>query len=116
MSDAPAIRLERAAAPEGVVLLDLAGEFDLAVSERFHALIDAAVAERPRLVVADISEVSFMDSTMLRELLRAHRALEDEGARLVVAAAQPPVQRLLELTGTDALFVLASNRAEALAA
>ena len=113
MSDAPDIRLARAAAPEeGVVVLDLAGELDLAVSDRFRSLVDEAIAERPRLVVADIAGVSFMDSTMLRELLRAHRTLEEEGSRLVVAAVQPPVQRLLELTGTDELFTLASDRDE----
>lgn len=115
MYDAPDTRLDRVPAPgEGVVVLELAGELDLAVSERFRSLIDEAVAERPSLVVADIAEVSFMDSTMLRELLRAHRTLEEGASRLVVAAAQPPVQRLLELTGTHQLFTLASNRDEAL--
>lgn len=116
MSNASQIRLERAdAPPEGVVVLELAGELDLVVSKRLRTLIDGAVAESPRLVVADIAEVSFMDSTMLRELLRAHRTLEEKGSRLVVAAAQAPVQRLLELTGTDELFTLVASRAQGLA-
>src|SRR3954452_2435427 len=66
-------RLERGAAPaDGVVLLDLAGELDLVGSARLRELIGEAAAERPELVVADLPEVGFMDSTVLRELLRAH--------------------------------------------
>jgi anti-anti-sigma factor len=57
-----------------------------------------------------------MDSTMLRELLRAHKDVQSSGGRLVIAGAQAAVRRLLELTGTSGLFVLAPDRAAALAA
>ena len=67
------------------------------------------------IVVADVTEVEFMDSTMLRELLRCHRELDEAGSRLVVAGAQSPVRRLLELTGTDEVLALADSRADALA-
>ncbi|MGI8623902.1 MAG: STAS domain-containing protein [Solirubrobacteraceae bacterium] len=115
MSAPPDVRLDRLASPgTGVVLLELAGELDLAVGERFHALMAEIAAEAPRLVVADMTEVGFLDSTMLRELLRAHRAFDEAGGRLVITAAQLPVRRLLELTGTDEVFTLASTRDEAL--
>ena len=52
---------------------------------------------------------------MLRELLRAHSALADIGSTLVVAGSQPPVRRLLELTGTDEMLALADSREAALA-
>ena len=117
MSQAPEIRIDRIDPPprHGTVLLELAGELDLAVSPRFHALVDEVVTEAPEMVVADVSGVGFMDSTMLRDLLRAHRALAEAGSRLVVAGAQAPVQRLLELTGTNEVFVLAGSREAALA-
>jgi anti-anti-sigma factor len=109
-------RLERAAAPaHGVAVLDLAGELDLAVSARLRALVDDVTAEHPQLVVADLTEVGFMDSTVLREMLRAHREVGGHGGRFVVAGAQPTVRRLFELTGTAALFVLADTREDALA-
>jgi anti-anti-sigma factor len=66
-------------------------------------------------VVADLDEVAFMDSTMLRELLRAHREVENAGGRFVVASAQPSVRRLLELTGTADVFAMADSRDAALA-
>src|SRR3954447_26963250 len=73
-SDTSEPRLERADTPAaGIVVLELAGELDLAVSGRLRELVDGAAAEQPSLVVADLEEVGFMDSTVLRELLRAHR-------------------------------------------
>ena len=108
-------RLQRLAGPgEGIVVLDLAGELDLAVSPRFRELVDGVAADAPDLVVADMAEVAFMDSTMLRELLRAHREVGEAGGRFVVAGAQPTVRRLLELTGTSDVFVLAGSRDDAL--
>jgi anti-anti-sigma factor len=116
MAEIPEPSIERVEPPagDGVVVLAFAGELDLAMHERFHALVDEVVGESPRLVVADLSEAEFMDSTMLRELLRAHSSLEDAGAKLVVAGPQPPVRRLLELTGTDDLLTLAETREQAL--
>lgn len=110
----PAFRMERVPAPEGVVLLVLAGEIDLATSGRFRAEVEAALAAGSALV-ADLSEVEFMDSTMLRELLSANRDLGGAGRHFVLAAPQAAVRRLLELTGTAELFRTAATREEAVA-
>jgi anti-anti-sigma factor len=114
MAPPPAFRMERVEAPEGVILLVLGGEIDLATSGQFRAVVDEAIAERSSLV-ADVEEVTFMDSTMLRELLRAHRDLGAAGNRFILAATQPPVRRLLELTGTAGLFTLSDTRQDAIA-
>ena len=116
MGDLTEPRLERVepAPRDGVEVLELAGELDLAVHDRFRDLVDEVSAGKPALVVADVAEVEFMDSTMLREVLRAHRTLEEAGARFVLAGAQPAVTRLLELTGTDEVLSLAGSRDEAL--
>jgi anti-anti-sigma factor len=117
MTDHSEASIERVIPPpaEGVVVLEFAGELDLAVHGRFHDLVDQVVAESPRAVVADLTGSEFMDSTMLRELLRAHSVLQEIGSSLVVAGSQPPVRRLLELTGTDEMLQLAETREQALA-
>lgn len=109
--------IERVTPPpaEGVVVLAFEGELDLAVHGRFASIVDEIVAESPRAVVADLTGSEFMDSTMLRELLRANTALQEIGSSLVVAGSQPPVRRLLELTGTDEMLALADSREDALA-
>jgi anti-anti-sigma factor len=114
-TDAQQPRLERVpAARSGTVVLELAGELDLAVGPRLRSLVDDAAGERPQLLVIDVTEVAFMDSSVLREFLRAHREAADAGGRLVVAGAQSTVRRLLELTGTTELFELAESRDAAL--
>src|SRR5689334_9691402 len=114
MAPPPAFRIDRLEAPEGIILLALAGEIDLATSGRFRSVVDEALNEK-RSLVADVEEVTFMDSTMLRELLRAHRDLGAVGKRFILAAPQPAVRRLLELTGTQALFEVSDTRGDALA-
>ncbi len=116
MNDHAEPSIERVSPPPAgdVVVLEFAGELDLAVHARFASLVDEVVAESPRAVVADLTGSEFMDSTMLRELLRAHTALEEAGTTFVVAGSQPPVRRLLELTGTDEMLTLADSREAAL--
>ncbi len=115
MSDIPEPTIERVDdGGEGVAVLEFTGELDLAMHEPLRALVDAVVAEVPRLVVADLTAAEFMDSTMLRELLRAHSALGEAGSRLVIAGPQAPVRRLLELTGTDDLLTVVETREQAL--
>jgi anti-anti-sigma factor len=117
MTEVTEPRIERVdpAPADGVILLEFAGELDLAMHDRFRTLVDEVLAEAPRLVVADLTGAEFMDSTMLRELLRAHASLGEAGARFVVVDPQPPVRRLFELTGTDEMLSLADSREQALA-
>jgi anti-anti-sigma factor len=56
--------------------------------------------------VVDLAAATFVDSAMLRELLRARAELAARDVRLCLAAASEPVLRLLELTGTADLFEL----------
>ena len=62
----------------------------------------------------DVSEVTFVDSSMLKELLRAGAELSRYETRLVLAGVPAPVRRLLDLTRTAQLFTEARDRAEAL--
>jgi anti-sigma B factor antagonist len=118
--DARGIRLpsvyaiEAASTPEGVVVLGMDGEFDLAAAPAIREQLAAARAGGPRGVVLDMTEVTFLDSSALRELLRADVALRADGAPLVLAALRPSVARLLELTQTTGLLTVAPTVEEAL--
>jgi anti-anti-sigma factor len=110
----PAFAIQATPAQEdGVAVLVISGEADLATSGRFREHVERALDAKAKGLVADVAEVTFMDSTMLRELLRAHRELEAAGSRFVLAGVQPEVKRLLDLTGTIELFSLAPTRAAA---
>jgi anti-sigma B factor antagonist len=92
------IRLELA---DGVCLLGVAGDVDVATStELKRALDDAFEADPPpRLVRADLSGIGFLDTTGLGLLLVARRRAADLGARFVVSSSSPVLDRLFEVTG-----------------
>ena len=97
----------RAAAPEGVVVLQLAGELDMAAAPALRGQIDAARAEGRAPVVLDLTAVTFIDSSALRELLEGDERLRADGAQLLLAGIRPVVARVLELTrASDVLTVV----------
>jgi anti-sigma B factor antagonist len=101
-------------APPGAVVLTLSGEFDVAAAPALQDRFQEALARRPDAVVVDLAEVTFADSSALRELLRADATMRAEGIRLVAAALPPAVDRLLELTRARELLDLAATVEEAL--
>jgi anti-sigma B factor antagonist len=106
--------IEERPAPSGVVLLALTGEFDVAASPAARARFEQARIGRPRGVVLDMSEVTFADSSALRELLAAHAALHAEASRLIIAAAPPVFERVLDVTRARDLLELAPSVEDAL--
>jgi anti-sigma B factor antagonist len=109
-----AYAVEPREAPSGVVLLALEGEFDLAAAPVLRERLETAGTGGARAVVLDMSEVTFVDSSALRVLLRADAVLREHGVRLTLAALQPAVARLLELTRTTDALTLAPTVAQAL--
>jgi anti-sigma B factor antagonist len=96
--------IETRSAPDGVVVLGLTGELDLAAESELRERLGAARGTATRGVVLDMAEVTFLDSSALRELLRADIALNEDGMPFVLVGLQPQVGRLLELTRTAGMF------------
>jgi anti-sigma B factor antagonist len=96
-------------------VLKVAGEIDAAVSGRLTELLATAVdAGLP--VVADLSGVTFCDSTGLTALIHAHRAAEAAGTKFVIATGQRAVLRPLSLLGLTELLEIHPDIATARAA
>jgi anti-anti-sigma factor len=99
-------------APGGAKVIVLRGELDMAATEAVREAVDGSAGARG--VVIDASEVTFLDSSMLKELLRAGAELSRYETQLVLAGVPSAVRRLLDLTRTARLFTEAGSRAEAL--
>ena len=83
---------------DGLVVVMLRGEADVTVAEAIDAAFDAAAAH-PGAIVADLSELEFLDSSGLRALIHAHSRISSQGRRFGVACpASGPVHAVLELT------------------
>ena len=95
-------------------VIGLAGEAD--VSTRAMAeVFDAEVAKRPRLLVVDLSALSFIDSAALSVLMRTHRALARDGGTLALVNPSPRVARILELIDIAHVIPVYANLTEATA-
>jgi anti-anti-sigma factor len=97
----PAAYAIRDAAADGVAVVVLEGELDLAAAPLLRARVDELTA--PGLVL-DCRRTTFIDSAVLKELLRARAELAARDARLVLAGVPPAIRRLLDLTRTSSLF------------
>ena len=95
----------------GVSVIVLRGELDMAAAPTLRQRVDEAVSGRA--LVIDLEETTFIDSAVLRELLRARAELAAHDVRLVLAAVSPQVRRLLDLTRTAELFDVAPDAATA---
>jgi anti-anti-sigma factor len=82
-------------------VLQLEGELDLAAAPALRKHIDEFDGEA---LVLDFARLTFIDSAVLKELLRARVELAERGVRLVLAGVPTPVRRLLDLTRTSELF------------
>jgi anti-sigma B factor antagonist len=80
-------------------VLYLRGELDVSSSAALEE--ELARIDGSTLIVLDLTDLEFIDSTGLGVLVKAHQRVRDEGTRLVVVHDGGQVKRLLELTGLD---------------
>jgi anti-sigma B factor antagonist len=83
---------------EGVELLLVEGELDIATAPRLISALNGAVQEALRSLVVDLSRVDFMDSTGLALLINAHRRLTRRSKGFAVVCPPGPLRRVFEVT------------------
>ena len=116
-----------------VALLALEGELDASNFEDVIAAARQAAADRPRLLVLDLSGVPYMGSSGLvalhsaAMLMRGHEPPspedgwsafhdigreggDDGGEPVALVAPQPPVQRVLDRSGMSRIFRIYPDR------
>src|ERR1700733_16219682 len=85
------------------------GELDLATAPQLESAFDAVFADDDAaMIVVDLTELSFMDSTGIHLLLWMHAACEDAD-RLRVINGSPAVERMLDLAGVRAHLPIISR-------
>jgi anti-sigma B factor antagonist len=95
------------------VVVSLAGELDLYNAEEIRRALLDTLADGTELLVVDLAEVTFIDSTALGVLIEARSRMTDRsGFRL--AAPGTEVRRALEVSGLDRHFLVHDTVADAL--
>lgn len=89
---------------ENLIQVSLEGRLDIdgarSVEDRFAFMTTTHKHD----VVVDLSAVSFLASIGIRMLMNAARGQHNRGGKLVVAAAQPAVAKVLVTAGIDQLI------------
>ena len=99
--------------PSGPYLVEAEGEIDIATVNRLEAVLRDAIVEGHRPILLDLGRCSYMDSTGLRAVLSAHKALradDDESPGFAVVVAQSSLIKLFELTRLDQAVRIVPSR------
>lgn len=86
---------------DDAVHLKLSGELDISTAQLLEDDLHRVEAERPELIVLDLRDLAFMDSTGLRLLIMADARAKEEGRRLAIGRGNEMIQRVLHVTRLD---------------
>lgn len=75
------------------------GTVDLATCERLAGQIGEVIGSGATMIVLDLGEVEFLDSSGIRVIVHAAREMEERDGKLLVENASGATQRVLEVTG-----------------
>ena len=95
--------------------MSTSGDIILATVPRFQAALEKAVEEAERtegsdcVLVVDLRDTEFMDSTGLAALIGSAKGLQERGGEIRLVSPSGPVMRMLEATGTSDAFRIYPN-------
>ncbi len=82
----------------------LTGELDIRASLRFRGALMSAERRGPALIVIDLRELAFMDSSGLAELVRGSPRAREERRRMVLVTGSEPIDRMLAVSGVTQIL------------
>jgi anti-anti-sigma factor len=97
---------------DGIAVLAITGEIDLATIPAFEAAIAEALAQRPSALIIDMSAVDFLASAGLQALVSTHEKVSGTAGFALVADG-PATSRPIQLTGLDQILSLHPSVPEA---
>jgi anti-sigma B factor antagonist len=115
MSQIASFALREEAPDPGTCVIVVEGEADMSTAVKFNASFFSAARAGVHRVVADLSGVSFIDTTMLNALVVGHRRMVRDRGTFAVVSGSARVSRVLDITGLERILAVFDNRADALA-
>ena len=83
------------------VIFPISGEVDLVAAQVLRQQFADATEPSPCFVVADLSRLTFIDSSGLGVLVGGLRRVRAGGGDMRIAGARPGIHRVLAVTGLD---------------
>ena len=100
----------------GVPVIAVSGEVDLSTAPELREMLLPFAESSPPLVVADLTDVTFVDSTALGVLVTSLKHIRAGGGDLRLVVTQPHISKVLDITGLSDVFSVYTTTAEAVKA
>ena len=97
-------------------VLPLEGEIDLHVSPEVAESLRTMTAKKPKVVVIDLTKVTYLDSSGLAALIEGMQNVQEYGGKFAVACVQESVQHIFDIARLDQVFQIFPDVDSALAA
>jgi len=94
--------------------LRIKGRFDAYEAPHVLTWLELAFEAKPRLIVINLAEVDFIDSSALAVLVKGLKRIRERGGNLVLCELPKPIRTVFELTRLDKAFDLLATEQEAL--
>ena len=85
-------------------IIQLSGIFDSTRTQELRERVNGGIDKGAKIVLVDLKEVTFMDSSGLGALVTALKAVRSAGGKLCVCSVNEQVRILFELTSMDRVF------------
>ena len=97
-----------------MLIVEPRGQADIHTAPALREALSEAIESGGKVVVVDLSGVTFVDSMTLGVLLGAVKRLRQRGGELRIIVDDPHVRRVFEITLLDRVFDLFRDRSLAL--
>ena len=84
----------------------VSGEIDLGVSDDLRRALDEELQFKPSALIADLSAVSFCDSSGFTVLVQIRAKAEEAGVPFIMVTQERALLRPMSLLGLDSVFTV----------
>jgi len=95
-------------------LVALTGEVDLYTAPELKQELLRLVEEGAQRIIVDLTDTTFIDSTMLSVLLSTLKRLRPSGGQLGIVCSDRNIRKIFEITLLDRVFPIFESRDEAI--
>jgi anti-sigma B factor antagonist len=100
---------------DGTSLISLAGEVDLYTAPEFKQQLLEVIAQGAKMVLVDLTDTTFIDSTTLGVLVGGVKRLRTNDGQLALICDDRNITKIFEITGLDKVFTIYPTREDAVA-
>ncbi|WP_329033865.1 STAS domain-containing protein [Streptomyces sp. NBC_00178] len=96
-------------------VLEITGDLDYETAPELRRTVDSLTLTAGQLLVLDLADLAFCDSSGISALISARSQAVEHGARIALATVPAHTARILRIVGLDQVFAIHANVATATA-